>query len=28
MIESPVSVGKVKAVLKEYKGLKYPFTCN
>ncbi len=28
MIESPVSVGKVKAVLKEYKGLKYPFTGN
>lgn len=24
MIESPVSVGKVKAVLTEYKGLKYP----
>ena len=28
MIESPVSVGKVKAVLKSYKGLKHPFTCN
>lgn len=28
MIESPVSVGKVKAVLKEYKGLRHPFTCN
>ena len=28
MIESPVSVGKVKAVLHSYKGLKYPFTCN
>lgn len=28
MIESPVSVGNVKAILKEYKGLKYPFTCN
>ena len=26
MIESPVSVGKVKAVLHSYKGLKYPFT--
>ncbi len=25
MIESPVSVGSVKAVLKRYKGLKYPF---
>lgn len=25
MIESPVSVGSVKMVLKEYKGLKYPF---
>jgi hypothetical protein len=25
MIESPVSVGKVKAVLSTYKGLKYPF---
>lgn len=28
MIESPVSVGKVKAVLTEYKGLRYPFKCN
>jgi len=28
MIESPVSVGKVKAVLKEYKGLRHPFTCH
>ncbi len=28
LIESPVSVGKVKAVLTSYKGLKYPFTCN
>ena len=28
MIESPVSVGNVKAVLKEYKGLRHPFTCN
>jgi hypothetical protein len=28
MIESPVSVGKVKAVLKEYKGLRHPFVCN
>ncbi len=26
LIESPVSVGKVKAVLKEYKGLKYDMT--
>ena len=26
MIESPVSVGKIKAVLHSYKGLKYPFT--
>jgi hypothetical protein len=25
LIESPVSVGSVKAVLKEYKGLRYPF---
>ena len=28
LIESPVSVGKVKAVLKEYKGLRHSFTCN
>ena len=28
MIESPVSVGKVRAVLKEYKGLRYPFVCK
>jgi len=28
MIESPVSVGNVKAVLKSYKGLKYPFVCH
>jgi len=28
MIESPVSVGKVKAVLKEYKGLRHPFVCT
>jgi hypothetical protein len=28
MIESPVSVGKVKAVLVDYKGLKYPLTCK
>jgi hypothetical protein len=28
MIESPVSVGQVKAVLKSYKGLRYPFTCH
>ncbi len=26
MIESPVSVGSIKAVLKEYKGLKYPLS--
>lgn len=28
MIESPVSVGKVKAILTSYKGLRYPFTCK
>jgi hypothetical protein len=28
MIESPVSVGKIKAVLHRYKGLKYPFTAH
>jgi hypothetical protein len=28
MIESPVSVGNVKAVLTEYKGLKYPLRCT
>ena len=28
MIESPVSVGKIKAVLSSYKGLKYPFVRN
>lgn len=29
MIESPVSVGKIKAVLQSHKGLKYPLTaCN
>ena len=28
MIESPVSVGKVKAVLTSYKGLRYPLTCK
>ena len=28
MIESPVSVGRVRAVLKEYKGLKHPFECT
>ena len=28
MIESPVSVGKVKAVLSSYKGLRYPLTCK
>lgn len=28
MIESPVSVGKIKAVLTGHKGLKYPLVCN
>jgi hypothetical protein len=28
MIESPVSVGSVKVVLKSYKGLKYDFTAK
>jgi len=28
MIESPVSVGKVKAVLTKYKGLRYPLACK
>ena len=28
LIESPVSVGSVKAVLKSYKGLKYPMTAQ
>jgi len=28
MIESPVSVGKVKAVLTDYKGLRYPLVCK
>ena len=28
MIESPVRIGKVKAVLQEYKGLRYPFQPN
>ena len=28
MIESPVSVGKVKAVLTKYKGLRYPLVCG
>ncbi|HJW30214.1 MAG TPA: DUF3108 domain-containing protein [Saprospiraceae bacterium] len=28
MIESPVSVGKVKAVLTDYKGLRYPLLCK
>jgi len=28
LIESPVSVGTVKVVLKSYKGLKYPFTAK
>lgn len=28
LIESPVSVGKVKAVLKSYKGLKYDMACK
>ena len=28
LIESPVSVGSVKMVLKEYKGLKYEFTAK
>lgn len=28
MIESPVSVGSVKVILKEYKGLRYPFVAR
>ena len=28
LIESPVSVGRVRAVLKEYKGLRHPFECT
>ena len=28
LIETPVSVGSVKMVIKEYKGLKYPFTAK
>jgi hypothetical protein len=28
LIESPVSVGSVKMVLQEYKGLKYDFTAK
>ncbi len=28
LIESPLSVGSVKAILKSYKGLKHPFTAK